>query len=273
VVDEGLTTSFVTNGWHFARVWAGLQKRKEKVTHVSFSLDGTTRETHDGWRGTGSFDRLIQAISLCRRGGLRFNLKVGIRRDTLPRLEEFAIFAARMGASALSFAHLLPTGDGFEAELALNMQEQAAANLEVAELARIFKMRVGLDVGYYNIDTSRAPCSPLAGASCNIDYRGYLTLCCNLSGFRGAMGEAEVAGDLNKEDFGVAYQRLRSIVDHQLTKWREILGEYERRGVPPELHVGSPCLFCLDTFKKTPWRNQSSSAERRALPIVNGARI
>jgi len=83
------------------------------------------------------------------------------------------------------------------------------AEQEIALLARMLKMPIRLDVGYYNIDTSRPPCSPLAGVSCNIDYRGYLTLCCNLSGFRGAAGEADVAADLKTEDFTVAYPRLR----------------------------------------------------------------
>lgn len=270
VAGEGLTTSFVTNGWHFERVWPAIQEHRDKVTHVAFSFDGATRETHDHWRGEGSFVRLVRAISRCRLGQVPFQIKVGIRKDTVPHLEEIAIFAARMGASGLSFSHLLPTSEGLQAELALTREEQAIANREVAELARIFKMRVNLDVGYYNIDATQPPCSPLAGHSCNIDYRGFLTLCCNLSGFRGAVGEADVAADLNTENFAVGYRRLRSVADRQLETWRATLAEYQARGEQPELPVGSPCLFCLQTFAKAPWQDLHASAvSRRALPIFS----
>jgi PqqA peptide cyclase len=43
VGELGLTCSFVTNGWHFERVWPLLAAHRQTVTHVSFSLDGTTR--------------------------------------------------------------------------------------------------------------------------------------------------------------------------------------------------------------------------------------
>ena len=51
-------------------------------------------------------------------------------------------------------------------------------------------MNIGIDVGYYNIDEHACRrAAPLAGMSMNIDFRGRLSLCCNLSGFRGAAEE------------------------------------------------------------------------------------
>lgn len=270
VVNEGLTTSFITNGWHFERVWPALQAHRQNVTHVSFSFDGVTRETHDQWRGEGSFVRLIRALSRCRKGGLPFIIKVGIRRDTVDHLEEIAIFSARMGAQALAFSHLLPTGVAVADDLSLTLEEQAAAEREVAELARIFKMGISLDVGYYNVDVEQPPCSALAGVSGNVDYRGHLSLCCNLSGFRGAVGDADVVADLNKENFGEAYARLRRVAEQQLERRREALSDLRARGESPGLQVGSPCLFCLQSFGKTPWSNLPAKVtERRALPVVD----
>lgn len=269
VASEGLSTSFVTNGWHFDRIWPVIAANRDAVTYVAFSLDGANREAHDKWRGQGSFVRLVSAFSRCRHYEFPFEIKVVVRKDTLPHLEQIAIFAARMGAAALNFAHLLPTSDEFDHELTLTEHERTMAEQEIAQLARVFKMPIRLDVGYYNIDTSRPPCSPLAGVSCNIDYRGYLTLCCNLSGFRGAATEADVVADLNTEDFTVAYRRLRGVADQQLETWRAALAEYEARDERPELAVGSPCLFCLQTRGKTPWRDvDASTPHRRALPVV-----
>src|SRR6185436_18605840 len=73
IIDEaGLTASFVTNGWHFDRVWPALQASRAAVSHVAFSFDGVTREDHDRWRGQGSFDRLVQAFARCYAAKLPF---------------------------------------------------------------------------------------------------------------------------------------------------------------------------------------------------------
>jgi sulfatase maturation enzyme AslB (radical SAM superfamily) len=250
-----LQTSFVTNGWHFERVWPALSSNRPTISHVAFSLDGIDRETHDRWRGNGSFDRLIRAFSRCYMSQLPFAIKIVIRRDLVDQLEQIAIFAARMGAAALNFVHVMPTSSGFENDLSLNRDEQRAAEEEIAILARIFKMKIGIDVGYYNIDEQRAPCSPLAGKSMNVDYRGRLSLCCNLSGFRGAAEEPDVVADLNVESFASALVKLRELAFAQLQRRRNALVTLRANGTTPELYVGSPCLFCLQSYGKIPWHN------------------
>jgi MoaA/NifB/PqqE/SkfB family radical SAM enzyme len=270
---EGMTCSFVTNGWHFERVWPAVAANRAAVSHVSFSLDGPTRETHDRWRGDGSFVRVVRAFSLCHAARLPFVVKVGLRRDTLPLLEQLALFAARMGASGLSFGHNLPTSGASEDELALSDDDRTAAEQEIAVLARVFKMRVSLEVGYYNTDPE-PPCSALAGTSCNIDYRGRLSLCCNLSGYRGASGEADVVADLNDEGFAEAVARLRGVASAQTARRREALEGAAAAGVKPDLYLGSPCLFCLQSFGKIPWHAGAAvaAAPPRSLPVLQAAR-
>ncbi|HYH84383.1 MAG TPA: radical SAM protein [Pyrinomonadaceae bacterium] len=266
VGGEGMKCSFVTNGWHFERVWPALSANREAVSHVAFSLDGATRESHDRWRGEGSFIRLVRAFARCQAGAMPFVVKVGIRKDTLPQLEQIALFAARMGATALNFGHLLPTSGALDEELALSSEERELAEQEIAVLARVFKMRISIEVGYYNTDPA-PPCSALAGTSCNIDYRGRLSLCCNLSGFRGATGEADVVADLNLEGFAVAFKRLQRVAEEQMQRRRAALEVQSAMGAKPDLALGSPCLFCLHSFAKVPWQDGRASAPR-ALPVV-----
>ena len=261
---EGLTCSFVTNGWHFERVWPAVAANRATVTHVSFSVDGPTRETHDRWRGEGSFVRLVRAFARCKAAGLPFVVKLGLRRDTLPLLEQTALFAARMGAASLGFAHNLPTSGEGSDELALSPEDRVAAEQEIAVLAGILKMRVTLEVGYENLNPA-PPCSPLAGVSCNVDYRGRLSLCCNLSGYRGAAGEPDVVADLNEEGFAAAYARLREVASAQLARRREALAESAREGREPDIYLGSPCLFCLRSFGKIPWHEEAAP---RTLPVL-----
>ena len=257
VAAADLKASFVTNGWHFERTWPALLANRDAISHVAFSLDGVHRETHDRWRGNGSFERLVRAFSRCYMAQLPFAIKIVVRRDLMDQLEQIAIFAARMGAAALNFAHVMPTSSDTANELALNREEQRAVEEEVALLARIFRMKIGIDVGYYNVDVQRAPCAPLAGTSMNIDYRGRLSLCCNLSGFRGAAAEADVVADLNVEPFAAALAKLRAVASAQLQKRNDALASLTARGIQPDLYAGSPCLFCLQSFGKIPWRSLS----------------
>ncbi len=265
---NGLKVSFVTNGWHFERIWPTVLAHRNSITLVAFSLDGLTAESHDAWRGDGSFVRLIRAFSRCFASKIPFAVKVGIRRDTIQHLEQIALFSARLGATSLNFAHIMPTSHEVEATSALTYDERAQADQEIANLSRIFKMNIGLDVGYHNLDPA-PPCSALAGVSCNIDYQGRLSLCCNLSGFRGAAGELDVAADLNTEDFATAYAQLRQLGANQMAARRERLERSPDGDADP--YVSSPCLFCLDTFGKLPWREKSVGADSRALPVLQKA--
>ena len=251
--DAGLSVSFVTNGWHFDRVWPALQQHRTAVSHVAFSLDGVTREDHDRWRGKGSFDRLVRAFSRCYMSQLPFGMKIVVRRDLVDQLEKIAIFAARMGAASLHFVHVMPTSSALADNSALTLAEQHAVEQEIAILARIFKMSIGIDVGYYNTDESRPPCAPLAGASMNIDYRGRLSLCCNLSGFRGAAEETDVVADLNTESFASAYAKFTALASAQLQRRNEALAAARAQSSTPDVYTGSPCLFCLQSFGKIPW--------------------
>jgi MoaA/NifB/PqqE/SkfB family radical SAM enzyme len=258
VVGElDLQCSFVTNGWHFERVWPLVIEHRHALTHVSFSLDGTTAEAHDRWRGKGSFERVVRALSRCWASRFPFHVKVGIRRDTVPELERFALFAARLGAAGLSFAHLMPTSAGVEDTSALTLDERAAADREIALLARIFQMRIGIDVGYFNVDPA-SPCSPLSGVSGNINYRGQLSLCCNLSGFRGGHGDVDIVGDLRDEPFASALERLRRLATTQSETRVKALRALAAAGETADLTTGSPCHFCLKTLGKVSWESVSS---------------
>ena len=272
VAVEGIQFSFVTNGWHFERVLPALIAHRQAVRVVAFSVDGATREAHDYWRGAGSFARVIRAITRCHVLGIPFVFKVGIRRDTLPHLEQIALLAARLGAAALHFAHLLPTSAELEAASALTLEEQRHAEQEVGVLARILKMPIGMAVGYYDLDAN-APCSPLKGTSCNIDWRGRLTLCCNMAGYRNADGEPDVVADLTREEFGPAYARLQAVARAQVERRAQALAAYAARGLEPDLYTGSPCLFCLQSFGKIPWRsaqvNSTTASAQRALPVLS----
>jgi hypothetical protein len=87
----------------------------------------------------------------------------------------------------------------------------------------------------------------------NIDYRGRLSLCCNLSGFRGASEEQDVVADLNVESFASAYEKFLALVALQLQRRKDALAMLRAQAITPDIYSGSPCLFCLQSFNKIPW--------------------
>lgn len=267
VSEEGWHFGFVTNGWHFDRVYPTLLGNREALYMVAFSLDGPTRETHDFWRGAGSFVRVMRAITRCYMKGIPFLIKTGIRRDTVPLIEEFAMLSARLGAQALHFSHLLPTSAGAETESGLSIEERTHVEQEIAALSNIFKMKIGVATGYYNVDPA-PPCNALQGKNCNVDYRGRLSLCCNLSGYRGATEETDVVADLNKEDFASGFVRLQQVAALQVERRRLALEEIARQGAAPDLYTASPCLHCLQSFGKIPW-HKPSEMKSRSLPVLS----
>ena len=53
----------------------------------------------------------MRAFARCYMSNLPFGIKIVIRRDLVDQLEQIAIFAARMGAASLHFAHVMPTSE------------------------------------------------------------------------------------------------------------------------------------------------------------------
>ena len=267
--NRGVSVSFVTNGWHFDRVWPTVKAHRDSISTIAFSLDGATQAEHDYWRGEGSFVRLVKALARCYGNEIPFGIKTTLRRDVIPRIEGIALFAARMGASQLTFGHVMPTTAHSEDHEMLTTDQRIQAEQEIANLSRIFKMKISLDVGYFNLDPS-VPCASLAGASANVDYRGRLSLCCNLSGFRGAAGEEDVVADLNVEDFSSAHKKFSDLAISQTETRATHLSKLATAGTKPDTYSASPCLFCLDSFGKLPWRHSSESTVtgERSLPVI-----
>ena len=255
VAEAGLQCSFITNGWHFDRVWPAVRQHQTTVRNVAFSLDGATTEAHDRWRGPGSFTRVIKAFAQCHFHGLPFIVKTVLRRDTVPQLEALAMLTARLGAAELHCMHFMPTDAQFAAEHALTLAEQRRAEQEIALLGNVFKMPIGVDVGHYDLDPA-PPCSVLRGQSANINYRGQLTLCCNLSGFRNGADEQDVIADLTHESLAEAHPRLLDLAAQQVARRQAALAA--RQDTQIDLATGSPCLFCLRSFGKLPWHNATT---------------
>jgi radical SAM protein with 4Fe4S-binding SPASM domain len=104
----GLHPCVTTNGLlmteHIAREFA-----KRDLVWLNVSLDGATPETNDLIRGSGTYVRVMESLSLLKRHS-RFTLAFTIMRSNLDEIEKCAELAYNVGAHTAVFRPLYPVG-------------------------------------------------------------------------------------------------------------------------------------------------------------------
>lgn len=80
---------------------------KQSFDKVSISLDGSTKERHEFFRGKGSYNKTMKAIDLLEKNGVPFRLSMTVNRLNINDVEDMA---AKYG-NRLSFQPLFPAGN------------------------------------------------------------------------------------------------------------------------------------------------------------------
>ncbi|MDD5617107.1 MAG: heme b synthase [Candidatus Methanoperedens sp.] len=113
---HGLRVVLATNGTLLTPDIA--KKLKDAgIQRVSISIDGSTKETHDNFRGeTGAFEAALRGIDILKNAGLSFQINTTITKRNLTEIPNIYELALTLGASALHIFLLVPTGRGEEIE-------------------------------------------------------------------------------------------------------------------------------------------------------------
>lgn len=113
---HGLRVVLATNG---TLLTPDIAKKLKDVgiQRVSISIDGSTKETHDIFRGeTGAFEAALFGIDILKNAGLSFQINTTITKRNLTEIPNIYELALELGASALHIFLLVPTGRGEEIE-------------------------------------------------------------------------------------------------------------------------------------------------------------
>ena len=87
------------------------------IQRVSISIDGSTKKTHDIFRGEpGAFDGAMRGINMLKNEGISFQINTTITKRNLTQIPNIYDLALELGASALHIFLLVPTGRGEEIE-------------------------------------------------------------------------------------------------------------------------------------------------------------
>jgi MoaA/NifB/PqqE/SkfB family radical SAM enzyme len=90
LAENDLKFTMVTNGWNFLDFYQNMKPYLTNIKKLDFSLDGSTSEIHDLNRTNGSYERVVQAIGICKYKGIPFGLRTAITKRNMHQLEEIA---------------------------------------------------------------------------------------------------------------------------------------------------------------------------------------
>jgi radical SAM protein with 4Fe4S-binding SPASM domain len=122
-----------------------IAKLKEAgVLALSFSLDGSSAETHDKFRqAKGAFDAVIRAAEIARQAGMRFQINTTICKVNIDEITGIIELAKRLGAYCFNAFILVPTGRG--EQIADEILDPIRYEVLLNELLR-FKLESSIEV-------------------------------------------------------------------------------------------------------------------------------
>ena len=231
----------------FPHIYPLLLRQRQWYTGVTFSLDGAREATHDQLRGPGSYRRVMRAASLCVIKDLPFTLNMVLTTQNRHEVGAMVGLASRLGSQGLRFGHLMPTSDTALRLLDLSPHERRDVEAEIWRLRQTSPVPVMMAPGYYS-ESPLFSCAPLALQEYNLDYRGNLTLCCQLSGVSGVNAGTELMGNLHELSLAEACTRFHQRVATYVADKQEQV----RRGTFSTLdHF--PCWYCMKYMHKVTW--------------------
>jgi heme b synthase len=109
--DVGIPIALATNG-----TTVDAQSARDIVDvgfrRVSISFDGPDPQTHDRFRGTGSFDASVAGFKLLRKLGMSMQINTTVAQHNYRKLDDTYRLALDLGADALHVFMLVPVGCG-----------------------------------------------------------------------------------------------------------------------------------------------------------------
>ena len=239
--------SLVTNGSTFPRVYPQFLTHRAWFDGVTFSLDGAREATHDRLRGKGSYRQVMRAASICHFTDLGFTFNMVVTAENRGEIGELVDVAAALGSRGVQFGFLMP-GRGVECDaLDLAPHQRLEVEATIRDVQRRAPIPVAMAPGYFS-ESPFFACGPLEEHEFNVDWRGNMTLCCQLSGFWGERPDTpDRVASLHELSLAEALSRFRRRVSTYLAdkRARVAAGQFAELD-----HF--PCRYCVGYLDEQP---------------------
>ncbi len=109
--EKGLPVSMTPSATPKVTQAAIMQAKEVGLSRWAFSLDGSTAEIHDHFRGTrGSYDMTMRGIRFLQEAAIPIQINTTVSRYNLHDLEAISLKVKEMGVVLWSLFFLIPTG-------------------------------------------------------------------------------------------------------------------------------------------------------------------
>lgn len=144
------------------------------VRRLSFSLDGATPETHDGFRGVpGSFEKTLRAVRTAQDAGIAVQLNTVVSRRTVGDLPLMPPLLEGLGVVLWDVFFLVPTGRAQTDELVSPEEHEALFNwLYDLSLVAPYQVKTTLGQPYRRVAIQRSEGERAAGVGTTNDGKG-----------------------------------------------------------------------------------------------------
>jgi hypothetical protein len=186
----------------------------------------------------------MRAASICVLKDLPFTLNMVLTTQNRHEVVEMVGLAAQLGSRGVRFGYLMPIPETAIRGLGLSPQERWVVEAAIRQVQQQAPIPVGMGPGYFSV-APFFPRGPLDLEEYNLDYRGNLTLCCQLSRSMGVNAGIDVMGNLHDMSLAEACAQFCQRVATYLADKQEKV----RQGAFSTLdHF--PCGYCLKYLDK-----------------------
>jgi SynChlorMet cassette radical SAM/SPASM protein ScmE len=92
IVKNRMRFSILSNGTLISDEWAGFIKSTGRCDQVQVSIDGSKPETHESFRGPGTFEKAVSGLKILLKYQIPVTVRVTIHRQNIDDLENIAAF-------------------------------------------------------------------------------------------------------------------------------------------------------------------------------------
>jgi len=193
-------------------------------------------------------------------------IQMVVHRGNRHELDAMATLCSKLAVSQLNIAHMQPTPHAVQHGLLHSPEEARAVEREIIDLQQRYRLPIVMSAGFYD-PTPLAHCRFLKISAINIDHKGRVNTCCQLSNLEGSVGEEDVAADLNETSlenaFDLVLKNYYGLFEARLKKKAE-----GRSHDFDNFH----CWTCMKHYKKVEWmKNFPENEWVKEDPYFKGA--
>jgi MoaA/NifB/PqqE/SkfB family radical SAM enzyme len=229
IVSARINFNSVSNGFLWERYLPIMKKYKDHLTHMSFSLDGSTANIHDKIRKKGSFAKVIEGIENFKKEGIGVVIATCLNKINKDDQENIISLVRKLGALRHIFTTALETNFNKDIVLSEEERKDCLDGISISQKASSVGLRACASL---TKSDSVSFCDELNLNGLMINPHGELALCCD------TIRNGAVMGSLKKESFLDLYLKALDVANNMKKARAKIL----HSGNVPEGFYD--CRFC-----------------------------